>query len=346
MSKPTCFVMMPFSGRFPSYYKGIFARAIRDVGLTPIKVDEIYTPTQISEDIFNLIRRSEIILADVTGKNPNVNYELGIAHALGKKAIVITQNSEDVPFDYRHLRFIKYDTQDIGWEKKLRDDIKSSLRSARETNLATSVIAGEDLERLFGFLEDTALDASYEVSKISRFDSDEKGNCIVKQNWLVKARSDVSHFIHGIVCDEPGAIRLQRAYDRTNGGALNCITILASESRSRYLILLNKLIRTGEVLQFDFEYSADGFLDHLFTRKVETIFQRPNSRRGVYFNRRKDIYSLPLSEMTGSLYVRSVGGADKHEVKMVEADGKIELTVDAIWDEPYSGQYTYELALA
>lgn len=60
------------------------------------------------QDIANLIARSRVVISDLSGKNPNVFYETGIAHTLGRDVIQITQSAEDVPFDLRHLRFINY----------------------------------------------------------------------------------------------------------------------------------------------------------------------------------------------------------------------------------------------
>jgi hypothetical protein len=56
----------------------------------------------------SLIDRSRVVICDCTGRNPNVFYEIGIAHTLGREVILITQNPEDIPFDLRHLRYVRY----------------------------------------------------------------------------------------------------------------------------------------------------------------------------------------------------------------------------------------------
>ena len=56
----------------------------------------------------SLIDRSRVVICDCTGRNPNVFYEIGIAHTLGREVISITQNPEDIPFDLRHLRYVHY----------------------------------------------------------------------------------------------------------------------------------------------------------------------------------------------------------------------------------------------
>jgi len=57
------------------------------------------------------IQQSRLCIADLTGRNPNVLYELGIAQTLGKPCILLTQDINDVPFDIRQYRVIQYDLQ-------------------------------------------------------------------------------------------------------------------------------------------------------------------------------------------------------------------------------------------
>jgi len=73
-----------------------------------------------------------VIVADVSGKNPNVNYELGLAHAFGKPAVIISQRAEDVPFDYRHLRVIIYDTTRVRWDSELASKVSKTIRLVRQ----------------------------------------------------------------------------------------------------------------------------------------------------------------------------------------------------------------------
>lgn len=60
------------------------------------------------QDVVSLIDKSRIVICDCTGRNPNVFYEAGIAHALGREVILITQVESDIPFDLRHLRYVSY----------------------------------------------------------------------------------------------------------------------------------------------------------------------------------------------------------------------------------------------
>jgi hypothetical protein len=72
-------------------------------------------------------------LADLTGKNPNVFYELGLAHALAKPVVLVAETMEDIPFDLRALRIILYDKNAPDWGKVLREKIEKSLREVLVT---------------------------------------------------------------------------------------------------------------------------------------------------------------------------------------------------------------------
>ena len=99
--------MMPFDAAFSLVYECI-RKAAEIVGLRCRRADDIWENVSIIQDVVSLIDRSRIVICDCTGRNPNVFYEAGIAHTLGRDVILITQNDHDVPFDLRHLRYLKY----------------------------------------------------------------------------------------------------------------------------------------------------------------------------------------------------------------------------------------------
>jgi len=122
----TAFVLMPFDQLFDSYYHSIYVPALKSAGLKAERGDSLYASVPIMDDIRNGIMNADILLADLTGRNPNVFYELGLAHALNKPVILIAQSLNDLPFDLRHLRTITYSTSQVDWAKKLHDAIVSS----------------------------------------------------------------------------------------------------------------------------------------------------------------------------------------------------------------------------
>lgn len=99
-------VMMPFAG-FADVYTAIKG-AVADAGLRCQRADDIWDHSVLIQDVFNLIFRAHIVVCDFTGKNPNVFYEAGIAHTLGKHVVPITQAAADIPFDLQHHRYLSY----------------------------------------------------------------------------------------------------------------------------------------------------------------------------------------------------------------------------------------------
>lgn len=120
-------VMMPFSSDFNNVYTAI-QHAAEQNGMTCARADNIWEEHAIIQDVVNLIVRANVVVCDCTGKNPNVFYEIGIAHTLGKEVILLTQHQDDVPFDLRHLRYIRYLNNEQGCER-LSGEISSRLQT-------------------------------------------------------------------------------------------------------------------------------------------------------------------------------------------------------------------------
>jgi len=109
INRNLCFVLMPFKKNLEPVYKKIKEVVVLEHGLSCIRADDIYSTGIIIEEIWDKIQEAQVIIADATGRNPNVFYEIGLAHAIGKEVIIITQTMDDVPFDLRHRRVIIYD---------------------------------------------------------------------------------------------------------------------------------------------------------------------------------------------------------------------------------------------
>ena len=118
-------VMMPFSSDLTPVYEAINGAA-SETGYVCKRADDIWDHSTIIQDIFSLIFKSFVVVCDFTGKNPNVLYEAGIAHTLGKHVIPITQSEQDIPFDLKHHRYIKYLNNSEGINK-LKDDLSVRL---------------------------------------------------------------------------------------------------------------------------------------------------------------------------------------------------------------------------
>jgi hypothetical protein len=100
---------MPFDREFDDIYALGIKKACENAGAYAERVDEQIFEGRILERIYNQIAKADIIVADMTGRNPNVFYETGYAHALGKRVILLAQNADDIPFDLKDYPHIVYE---------------------------------------------------------------------------------------------------------------------------------------------------------------------------------------------------------------------------------------------
>jgi hypothetical protein len=121
--KPFVFVLMPLDSAFDDIYQLGIKPAAEGAGAYCERIDEQIFAESILARIYNQIAKADLIVADMTRRNPNVFYEVGYAHALGKTAILLTQNSEDIPFDLKHYPHIIYGTSITG----MKDDLGKRL---------------------------------------------------------------------------------------------------------------------------------------------------------------------------------------------------------------------------
>lgn len=118
-------VMMPFEAKFNPVLDAI-REACEGIELTCVRADNIWQETAIIDEIFSLICRSGIVVCDLTDRNPNVLYEMGIAQTIGKPVVMITQRDSDIPFDVKHHRYLPYLNNDQGREE-MRDALADRL---------------------------------------------------------------------------------------------------------------------------------------------------------------------------------------------------------------------------
>ncbi|HTU89485.1 MAG TPA: hypothetical protein VMF69_05255 [Gemmataceae bacterium] len=127
----SCFIMMPFGAPLGSYYEKIYKPAIEKTVLKPVRADsEIFGAGKIMDQIWAGINAAKVLVAELTSRNPNVFYELGLAHALKKPVVLVSSNEADVPFDLKHIRVIIYDTMDPFWGTKLLEKVAENILSA------------------------------------------------------------------------------------------------------------------------------------------------------------------------------------------------------------------------
>jgi nucleoside 2-deoxyribosyltransferase len=121
-------VLMPFADQMRPVYEDHMMTVARKLGMSIARADDFFTSERIMDEIWTAMVNAKTILADCTGRNPNVFYEIGLAHALGKPTILITQNDDDVPFDLRHRRYIKYSYTPRGM-KEFEESLESTINT-------------------------------------------------------------------------------------------------------------------------------------------------------------------------------------------------------------------------
>lgn len=131
------FYIGPFNSPFSEVYSRQIKPTLRARKYRSVRGDEVYGATPIVESVWRAINSSKFVIAEMTGRNPNVLYEVGLAHAVGKPIIFITQDIEDIPFDLRHHRIILYSLDTAAINKFGRQLVK-----------AIDAVTKEDLVRL------------------------------------------------------------------------------------------------------------------------------------------------------------------------------------------------------
>ncbi|MHA2345038.1 MAG: nucleoside 2-deoxyribosyltransferase [Candidatus Hodarchaeales archaeon] len=121
LKKLFALVLMPFSDDFKDIYTLGIKQAAKQLNITVERVDEQRFTKTILENLYDQIKKADIIIADLSGLNPNVYYELGYAHALGKLCILLNNNEHNVPFDLKHYPHIFYDSYSSLYDKLIKD---------------------------------------------------------------------------------------------------------------------------------------------------------------------------------------------------------------------------------
>jgi hypothetical protein len=140
--KPFVFVLMPFSPEFADVYEVGIKAACRDAGAYCERVDEQIFTESILERVYNQIARADLVVADMTGRNPNVFYEVGYAHALNKRVILLTQEADDIPFDLKHYPHVIYGGSISTLKTEVEKRVRWSIENPQDSLTRASVELG------------------------------------------------------------------------------------------------------------------------------------------------------------------------------------------------------------
>jgi nucleoside 2-deoxyribosyltransferase len=101
------FVLTPFNPDFEEDYEAI-KYTVEDLGFRCTRGDDESQSSSILSHILQQVVQARIVIANITGRNPNVFYELGIAHAIGKPVLIVARTAEEIPFDVSAVRVLIY----------------------------------------------------------------------------------------------------------------------------------------------------------------------------------------------------------------------------------------------
>jgi hypothetical protein len=136
VNEGTCFLLMPFAREMRPVHASI-KEVCSSLGITCERADDIYSQNPIFSTILDSILTSEVIIADLTGKNPNVFYETGIAHSVREPQSVIlaSQSLDDVPFDLRHLPIVLYKLDNL---QRFQIELENRIVHSRTATLGVN----------------------------------------------------------------------------------------------------------------------------------------------------------------------------------------------------------------
>ena len=130
---------MPFSKAFDDAYELAIRPACESAGAYAERVDQQIFAGSIMERVYNQIAKADLVVADMSERNPNVFYEVGYAHALGKTTILVTKTEDDIPFDLRQYPHIIYG----GSLSRLKTELERRMRWHIENPAAVETVPEE-----------------------------------------------------------------------------------------------------------------------------------------------------------------------------------------------------------
>lgn len=131
-----CFVLLPFEEPYTLVYEDHIKKVVESSHYECGKADDFYAATDVMKDIWRQLNRASLIVADVSTRNPNVMYEIGLAHTVGKPVILLTQTIDAIPFDLRGVRHILYEYTPRGC-RKLEERLVKAIEETAEDYKST-----------------------------------------------------------------------------------------------------------------------------------------------------------------------------------------------------------------
>lgn len=273
------FVLMPFSSEFEDIYKFGIKEPAAELGIVAERVDEQIYSEGILERIYRQIDLADIIIADMTGQNPNVFYEVGYAHAKGKLCIHLTNGSDDIPFDLKHKRHIVYEGSINRLKERLIEELtwaKGEVQNIRKSQIKVILKSAD------GVLEKTKYTATGDVTfKIDLLNESNKTSAEIEsiyfystRNWTLyqdgkecpSTESDIQDFAHRHFLKSPIRKLHKNSWAQIAFNAKKSLAwaLKGEELKSSYKITGRSILRliTSEG-HFDYEIHIDTMADEM-----------------------------------------------------------------------------------
>jgi nucleoside 2-deoxyribosyltransferase len=198
---------MPFDKSFDDIYKMGIKETAAQLDIVAERVDEQIFQEGILERIYRQIDAADIIIADMSGQNPNVFYEVGYAHAKEKICLLLTSNTEDIPFDLKHHRHIVYGNSISNLRDMLTDELSWAKQQIENVKVSRIKV---NLKNVYGELEKTKYSAKGKIDfKIDLLNESQKTSAEIEaiyfystKGWILSqdgnecpsTESDISDF--------------------------------------------------------------------------------------------------------------------------------------------------------
>jgi hypothetical protein len=183
-TKKTCFIISPIGDdgteirkRADQVLKHVITPAVSSAGYDPVRADKISEPGMITGQVIQHIVDSPLVIADLTGMNPNVFYELAVRHAIRKPLVQIIQKGEKIPFDVAGMRTIGVDHRDLDSVEEAKVEIQKQIKA----------VEGKKPEQI-----ESPISVSIELQSLKQSDRPEDRTLAEFVSALSQLRSDVS----------------------------------------------------------------------------------------------------------------------------------------------------------
>jgi len=179
----TCFVISPIGpegseirDRADQIFRHVIVPSVEAFGFVALRADQISEPGLITTQVIQHIVEDPLVVADLTGANPNVFYELAIRHVIRKPLVQIIQRGEKIPFDVAPMRVVQVDHTNLDIAAKARDEIKRHIES----------MVSEDVEDI-----ESPISIAVDLRALSRSDDPERRSLAEVMSLLADLRLSV-----------------------------------------------------------------------------------------------------------------------------------------------------------